>query len=117
MSSGKLIRTRNATKNEKVITQWLGERQRDYLDICLNLLQDGDIDHARLSLRLLMQLLKEQRLCASLDKNTSGSSSLLDKILESLISSRTFEELCMDFKERYVIQYADLRLYTFRTLR
>ena len=116
MATGSLIKSRNSTDEEGVITQWLHGKYQEYQDVLLGLLADDDTIKQSMALTLLMYLVKEQDAHLKLGGNATWKNGLFTKILKVLLEAKSAGEARVQFVEQYVKEYDDVRYYTFYTL-
>lgn len=108
MAAGNLSGGRGISETERVITQWLKERYREYTEVILELSRGGDSEeYGSTCLTLLMRLVKEETVhlgCESAWK----SSGLFERLVFSVLDADN-DAIREEFVDKFVNRYADIR--------
>ncbi|KAK9351985.1 CBF/Mak21 family-domain-containing protein [Lipomyces doorenjongii] len=101
----------NAALAQETVTLWLRDRYKDFKSKLISLLNNENAENALMSLTILVRLVKEE---SSRLAPTNGeyyfAKSLFRRILHALLN-QSDDELLLEFVEKYVNKYDDLRYY------
>jgi U3 small nucleolar RNA-associated protein 19 len=112
-------KSEGSTEQEVVIAKWLRERYQEYQDMLLHSLSSSTTSYneKRVSLKLLMQLVKEEIMAPESKNGSTWRRGLFLKLLCALVKSRSDSQIITDFITQYLEHYEDARFYTFLALR
>ncbi|KAI1113115.1 nucleolar complex protein [Nemania sp. NC0429] len=113
LASGGLSRKTGQSERETVVVQWLKARLADYKKLLVSLL--GEESSASTALTISMRLLKAETQITSDKGDVAFPKPFLKDIVGVLVSKR-FEDVQEEFCEKYLGQYADIRLFSFEAL-
>ncbi|GAP86312.1 putative nucleolar complex protein 4 [Rosellinia necatrix] len=113
LASGSLSRKTGQSEREAIVLQWLKARLVDYKRLLINLLEDES--SASTALALSMRLLKAETQISS-DKSEVVFPKIFLKDIVTALVHQKFQEVQAEFREKYLGDYADIRLYTFQAL-
>ena len=112
MAAGSLVKTQRSNENEVTVAQWLSERYRAYKDVLLQVLRQGDIPRQSTALTLLMRLVKEEKAHLNLSYETVWRRGIFASLVDVLVEDAVAEDTRMEFVEKYVEEFDDIRYYT-----
>lgn len=114
LASGSLSRKPGQSERETVVLQWLKGRLNDYKKLLIAAL--GNEATASTALTIAMRLLKAETQITSERGDATFPKQFLRDIVGALVRNR-FEDVQEEFCEKYLGEYADVRLYAFEALR
>ena len=114
MVGGKMSKLRGSSDNEATIMQWLRERLQDYEQGLLRMLKNEDITTQSTALTIVMRLVKE--IASNLKEDGVWQNGLFGQLLQTLIEEEVAEHTRIEFVDKYVEQYDDVRYRTFASL-
>ena len=114
--SGTMKRPKEQAREEKLITDWIVAKFREYRELLLNSLRGGKIEERKVSLKLLMHLTKEEAAIQGPELFFQGRDGIFSLTLKALVTAKLGTQIRTSFVEEYVNNYGDIRLYTFREL-
>ncbi len=115
MATGSLSKTNNSSDNESTIVQWLKERLQDYRSALLTWLGLQDPVKQITAITLLMRVMKEEAKHLHVSEHATWSSGFQDMI-SSLVEIDAASGARVEFIEKYVEEFDDIRYYTFARL-
>lgn len=108
MAGGNLSEGKGISETERVITQWLKERYREYTEVILGLLRGGDSEeYGSTCLTLLMRLVKEETVHLS-GESAWKSSGPFERVVFSVLDADN-DAVREEFVDKFVNRYADIR--------
>ncbi|KAI1185773.1 nucleolar complex protein [Nemania serpens] len=113
LASGSLSRKTGQSERETVVIQWLRTKLSDYKKLLVSAL--GEESSASTALTLSMRLLKAETQITS-DKGDVAFPKVFLKDIVGVLVRKRFEDVLEEFCEKYIGQYADIRLYAFEAL-
>ena len=113
MAAGSLTDSREISENESTIIQWLKDRLVEYESLMLAILKSKDLGKQSTALTLLMRLMKGQAEHLKLQGNSVWLHGLFSSVLLTLVSNTTAHSIRVEFIEKYLVTYDDIRYYTF----
>ena len=117
MALGYLSEARRTPENETAIVQWLNERYTDYKDTLLEAFSEGDVNRQSTALTLLMRLVKAEAEHLEFSEESIWRSGTFARVLKELIYSEIAAEARVEFIQKYVEAFDDVRFYAFGRLR
>ncbi|KKY32171.1 putative nucleolar complex protein 4 [Diaporthe ampelina] len=114
LAAGSLLRRKNLAEKDVILVHWLRDRLAEYHEVLLSFLTSDD--HALTALTLSLRLLKAhgQYPCREADEH-SFPKVLLRDIVAALCRPGA-DQVRREFVEKFVDEYDDIRLYTFRAI-
>ena len=116
MARGSLSKPQESSSNESMIMQWLRQRLREYERGLLRMFKSNNIGTQSIALTVLMRLLKEEASHLGQSADTLWQEGLFGQLVQTLIEEEVVEEIRIEFMERYVLTYEDVRYHTFACL-
>ena len=115
MAQGSLTAASDAPENEATIVKWLLQRFQEYQERLVGLLK-GDPHRQSSALTLLMRLLKVEAAASKLPERTIWLNGILTKLITAFMDCPQAGEARIEFGEKYLEQYHDIRYYTWLNL-
>lgn len=116
MIAGSLVKNRDSSGNDITIVQWLKERYQDYKNRLLSILQEGDVARQSTALTLLMRLVKEEKAYLNLPDEAVWRTGVFADVVSVLVTNTVADKTRMEFVEKYIENFDDVRYYTFDCL-
>jgi U3 small nucleolar RNA-associated protein 19 len=113
LSTGDMVKSKGMPQSEAVIVQWLKERYREFQDLLLQYLRNGDASTQSAGLTLLMRLVKEE---SQNQKEYNWKHGPLSRIVEAILFLPEDDPMRDEFAEKYFKSYDDIRFYTFQII-
>lgn len=114
LAAGSLLRRKNLAEKDVILVHWLRDRLTEYHDALLSLLASDD--HALTILTLSMRLLKAQGQYPYREADEHSFPKVLLRDIVAAICRPGAEHVRAEFVEKFVDEYDDVRLYTFRAI-
>ncbi|KAI1775272.1 CBF/Mak21 family protein [Hypoxylon cercidicola] len=114
LASGNLARKSGQSEKDGVVVQWLRKRLGDYKRIIVSSL--GQEDTAPTALTLAMRVLQAEGKYLKDKDEYNFPTNFLREIVDALVRSGS-EDIRQEFCEKFLGEYADLRVYTFKVLK
>lgn len=115
LACGALLRKKGMPDKDVVIVHWLRDRLAEYRNVLLSLFARED--HAMTALTLSMRLLKAQGQYLQSDRDEYSFPKLLLKdIVTALCKPQADQVIRTEFVEKFVDEFDDVRLYTFKAI-
>lgn len=111
MTAGHLSRSKDSSDNEITIVKWLKQRLEDYENSLLSKLEAVDAPRQKTVLTLLMRLIKEEAKHLKLSDHDIWSAGVFEKTIRVLVENADAEEARLEFLEKYVENYDDIRYH------
>jgi U3 small nucleolar RNA-associated protein 19 len=114
MAADELQTKQSQSEKDAIVARWLRERYAEFKEILLQLLNT----HANPSdvLTLCMRLLKSEAAGLKQGSEYTFPAVFLSEIVRKVLDSEDDEELRDIFCEKYLIEYHDIRFYTFSAI-
>ena len=116
MARGSLSKPQEGSRNESMIMQWLRRRLREYEQGMLRMLKSKSVGTQSVALTVLMRLLKEEASHLNQSADTFWQEGIFWQLVQTLIEEDVVDEIRIEFMERYVLTYEDVRYHTFACL-
>lgn len=116
LAAGNMSRSRETSKNEALIVQWLMERYQEYKSALLSMLALETSDRSTTAMTLLMRLIKEEAVQLKLSEEAIWAKGLFTKLLRTLVNVRAIDDARAAFVDNYLLKYDDIRYHTFTQL-
>lgn len=117
MALGYMVKSRETSKNEILIVQWLIEKFREYQNVLLSMLAAENSDRSTTALTLLMRVIKEEAVHMKLSEDAAWGHGLFSKLLRTLVDIEVIADARAAFIDSYLVKYDDIRYYTFIRIR
>lgn len=114
LAAGSLLRRKNLAEKDIILVHWLRDRLTEYHDALLSFLASDD--HALTILTLSMRLLKAQGQYPYREADEHGFPKVLLRDIVAAICRPGADHVRAEFVEKFVDEYDDVRLYTFRAI-
>lgn len=114
LAAGSLLRRKNLAEKDVILVHWLRDRLTEYHDALLSLLASDD--HALTILTLSMRLVKAQGQYPYREADEHSFPKVLLRDIVAAICRPGAEHVRAEFVEKFVDEYDDVRLYTFRAI-
>ncbi|KAL8832136.1 MAG: hypothetical protein Q9191_000458 [Dirinaria sp. TL-2023a] len=116
IATGNLSKSRQASQNEEVITQWLNDRLDDYKATLLENLSEENPESQTTALTLLMKLVKGEAEHLHLSEESIWRRGTFSNIVATLLSADAATTSRHHFVDKYVDPFVDIRYHIFRHL-
>lgn len=116
MAAGSLSKTRDLLENEATIVGWLKERYQDYKNGLFRLLEYEDVARQSTALALIMRLVKEEKAQLKSSDEAIWRTGVFPNLVQVLLEDAVADGTRMEFVEKYVENFDDVRYYTFGIL-
>ena len=116
MAMGNLAKTQDSNENEITVVQWLNERYRAYKNGLLQTLGSGDVARQSTALTLLMRLVKEEKAHLNSSDEAIWRTGVFGNLVGVLVEDTVAEHTRMEFVNKYIEEFDDVRYYTFERL-
>lgn len=114
LAAGSLLRRKNLAEKDVILVHWLRDRLTEYRDVLLSFLTSDD--HALTILTLSMRLLKAQGQYPYREADEHAFPKVLLRDIVAAICRPGADHVRAEFVEKFVDEYDDVRLYTFRAI-
>ena len=115
MVQGSLVHSPQASENEITITKWLLQRYQDYQKTLFDLLS-SEAPRQSTALTLIMRLLKDEATYLKVGDLAIWQSGIFPRLIAALSESGQAQEARVEFAEKYLEQYHDVRYYCLKEL-
>lgn len=115
-ASGNMSLTRETSKSETVILQWLIERLQEFQRALLSMLALQSPGVSATALTLLMQLIKEGDGQPNANEDAIWCSGVFSNILQTLVYEPTIIDARATFVDEYFVKYDDVRYHSLARL-
>ena len=112
MARGSLSKLQESSRDEIMVMQWLRERLHDYEQGLLRMLRSNNSGTQSIALAILMRLLKYEASHLDQSADSIWQEGIFWQLVQTLIEDEVVEETRIEFAERYVVKYEDVRYYT-----
>lgn len=116
LASGSMSQSRETSKDETVILQWLMERLHEYQRALLSMLALQDPHKSTTVLTLLMQLTKEGDVQLNANEDAVWCNGAFSNVLQTLVDVPTLDNARAAFVDKYFAKYDDIRYHTLTRL-
>ncbi|KAI9880321.1 MAG: hypothetical protein M1830_004200 [Pleopsidium flavum] len=113
VAAGNLSKTKNGAASEVVIVDWLKERQKEYTEALLGLLEHANPARRSTALTLILRSLKDEAVYMNPGEESIWRTGSFPKLIGTLLGAKVGQEIRVEFVEKYVEEYDDIRYYTF----
>ncbi|KAK9368414.1 CBF/Mak21 family-domain-containing protein [Lipomyces kononenkoae] len=113
LAAGLLSRPKSssAVPAQETVTLWLRDRYKDFKNKLILLLNNENPENALTSLTILVRLVKEESIHLAPTKGEYYFAKALCKRIQHALLNQSDDELLLEFVEKYVNKYDDLRYY------
>ena len=116
MAGGNLSKLQENSDSEATIAQWLRERLQDYELGLLRLLRNENTRKQSTALTVVMRIVKGKASHLNQYGDAVWQNGLFGQLVQTLIHEEVAEETKVEFVEKYIEKYDDIRYYTFAFL-
>lgn len=116
MASGNMSKSRETSKDETIIVQWLTERLQEYQRALLSMLAFQSPSISTTALTLLMQLIKEGDMQSNVIEDAIWGNGGFSSILPKLVNATTVDDARAMFVDKYFVKYHDIRYHSLTCL-
>lgn len=114
LAAGSLLRKNNSVEKDAILVHWLRDRLAEYNEILLSFLTNDD--HALTALALSMRLLKAHGQYPYREGDQNSFPRMLLRDIVAALCRPGAEQVRREFVEKFVDEYDDIRLYTFKAI-
>lgn len=114
LAAGSLLRKNNSAEKEVILVHWLRHRLAEYNEVLLSFLTNDD--HAPTALTLSMRLLKAHGQHPYREGDQHSFPRVLLRDIVAALCRPEAEQVRREFVEKFVDEYDDIRLYTFKAI-
>lgn len=113
LAGGKMSKNKVISKDETLIIDWLRERLKEYKNLLIPKLASHKPEWSQLALTLPLQLMKEEAVYLKVVNDTAWRNGTFALLLRKLVDELTLEATRGLFVKNYLLQFDDIRYYTF----
>lgn len=114
LAAGSLLRRKNLAEKDVILVHWLRDRLTEYHEVLLSFLASDD--HALTALTLSMRLLKAHGQYPYREADEHSFPKVLLRGIVAAICRPGADQVRREFVEKFVDEYDDIRLYTFKAI-
>lgn len=116
LAGGKMSKLQGISNDETLIIDWLRERLKEYKNILIPKLASQKPEWSQLALTLPLQIMKEEVAYLRAPNDTAWRNGTFAILLQKLADGTTPEATRGLFVKNYLVQFDDIRYYTFTGL-
>lgn len=116
LAGGKMSRKQGVSTDETLIINWLRERLKEYKNLLIPKLASQKPEWSQLALTLPLQLMKEESVYLKVPNDTVWRNGTFALLLRKLADGTTPEVTRGLFVKNYLVEFDDIRYYTFTGL-
>lgn len=113
LAGGKMSKKQGLSKDETLIIDWLRERIKEYKNLLIPKLASQKPEWSQLALTLPLQLMKEEAVYLKVANDTAWRIGTFALLLRKLAVETTPETTRGLFVKKYLVEFDDIRYYTF----
>lgn len=113
LAGGKMSKKQGISKDETLIIEWLRERLKEYKSLLIPKLASQKPEWSQLALTLPLQLMKEEAECLKVANDTAWRIGTFASLLRKLADGTTPDATRGLFVKKYLVEFDDIRYYTF----
>lgn len=113
LARGKMSKKQGLSKDETLIIDWLRERIKEYKNLLIPKLASQKTEWSQLALTLPLQLMKEEAAYLKVANDTAWRIGTFALLLRKLADGTTPETTRGLFVKNYLVEFDDIRYYTF----
>lgn len=113
LAGGKMSKKQGLSKDETLIIDWLRERIKEYKNLLIRKLASQKPEWSQLALALPLQLMKEEAVYLKVANDTAWRIGTFALLLRKLAVETTPETTRGLFVKNYLVEFDDIRYYTF----
>lgn len=116
LAGGKMSRKQGVSNDETLIIDWLRERLKEYKNLLIPKLASQKPEWSQLALTLPLQMMKEESVYLKVPNDTVWRNGTFALLLRKLADGTTPEATRGLFVKNYLVEFDDIRYYTFTGL-
>lgn len=116
LAGGKMSRKQGISNDETLIIDWLRERFKEYKNLLIPRLASQKAEWSQLALTLSLQMMKEESVYLKVPNDTVWRNGTFALLLRKLADGTTPEATRGLFVKNYLVEFHDIRYYTFTGL-
>ncbi|PNS15845.1 hypothetical protein CAC42_4297 [Sphaceloma murrayae] len=116
VATGRLIKTKGLSPEERARIDWLRDRSRQYADGLCGIVTNGNAQAQSTALTLLMRIVKAEVSQQETRSSQAWKTGSFSSLVACLISTDSVRGPLSEFVETFVEEFDDVRFYTFRTV-
>lgn len=116
LAGGKMSRKQGVSNDETLIINWLRERLKEYKNLLIPKLASQKPEWSQLALTLPLQMMKEESVYLKVPNGTVWRNGTFALLLRKLADGTTPEATRGLFVKNYLVEFDDIRYYTFTGL-
>ena len=113
LAGGKMSKKKGISKDETLIIEWLRERLKEYKDLLIPKLASRKPGWSQIALTLPLQLMKEEAVYMKVANDTAWRNGTFALLLRKLADGTATEATRGLFITNYLVEFDDIRYYTF----
>lgn len=116
LAGGMMSKNQGISDDETLIIDWLRERLKEYKNLLIPKLASQKPEWSQLALTLPLQMMKEEAVCLKVPNDTAWRNGTFALLLRKLADGSTPEATRGLFVKNYLVEFDDIRYYTFTGL-
>lgn len=116
LAGGMMSKYQGISNDETLIIDWLRERLKEYKNLLIPKLASQKTEWSQLALTLPLQMMKEEAVCLKVPNDTAWRNGTFALLLRKLADGSTPEATRGLFVKNYLVEFDDIRYYTFTGL-